>query len=160
MMTEHEKLKLAYGEAIAQLRLHPPLIWTRNNFFLIINSGLLAFATSGVGAKCSEATSPTIVALTGLFLSAIWLWVNWAGQNIQRYWRKVVLRIEAALFSPQEDESLLINGPFTIAQEIAKEGSRHSISITTALLWLSFGSIVCWEYILYMTLSTQKLVCT
>lgn len=33
-MDEQQKLQLGYTEALAQLRQHPTLIWTRNNFFI------------------------------------------------------------------------------------------------------------------------------
>jgi len=46
-MKSAEQLDRAYTEALAHLCLHPSLIWTRNNFFLLVNRGLSVFAVSG-----------------------------------------------------------------------------------------------------------------
>jgi len=95
-MKKAEQLERAYTEALAQLRLHPSLIWTRNNFFLLVNSGLFAFAVSG---QANAWQGPSfLVPIAGMFLSLIWIWVNLAGQRLQRQWRALVLDIEKELF--------------------------------------------------------------
>lgn len=148
-MTPTEQLKLAYAEAVAQLRLHPTLIWTRNNFFLLINSGLLAFAISAAGQKWPG--SPLLIPLAGIFLSLIWTWVNLAGQHLQRQWRGLVLQIEGELFHPEEGETG-IQGPFTRATSRAREGTSWAVSITSALIVLSVGFLGCWGYFLLLAL--------
>lgn len=150
-MNSNEQLKLAYTEAIAQLRLHPALIWTRNNFFLLINSGLLAFATSGSSSDWKG--PPFLIPLSGMFLSLIWVWTNWAGQQIQRHWRQVVLGIETDLFQPEHGETS-VEGPFSRASKTAKEGTSWLMSITSALITLSVGFCVCWGYLLTKVFQT------
>lgn len=144
-MDRPEQLKLAYTEALAQLRQHPTLIWTRNNFFLLIDSGLLAFAVSKDFGDWSN--SRLLVPVSGVFISFIWLWVNIAGQRLQRHWRKLVLELEQELFKPDEGRPP-VYGPFTLASLTAKEGTSAVVSITTALILLSAGFLACWLYLL------------
>lgn len=144
-MTDQEKLRLAYTEALAQLRLHPSLIWTRANFFLLVHSGLVAFAASR--SPDAWPGSPLVLPLVGIFLSAIWTWVNVAGQRLQRQWRKIVIEIEEELF-PAGESGSKIAGPLTRAASTTKEGSAWIVSITTALIVLSVSFVFCWLYFL------------
>lgn len=150
-MTDQEKLRLAYTEALAQLRLHPSLIWTRANFFLLVDSGLVAFAVSR--SPDSWPGSPLVLPIVGIFLSSIWIWVNVAGQRLQRQWRKVVIEIEEELFRAGECGSK-IDGPLTRAARSAKEGSSLIVSITTALIVLSISFVLCWLYFLLIAART------
>lgn len=144
-MNRSEQLRLAYTEALAQLRQHPSLIWTRNNFFLLINSGLFAFAISNPTMPLPG--SSILIPVAGAFLSAVWLWVNVASQRLQRQWRHLVLEIELELFHPTAGEQP-VEGPFARATKTAKEGSSPGASITSALVILSGGFLVCWIWLL------------
>jgi len=135
-MKSAQQIEHTYTEAIAQLHLHPSLIWTRNNFFLLVNSGLFAFAVNGGADTWSG--SPPLIPIAGIFLSSIWIWVNIAGQRLQRHWRALVLDIEEELFQPEEGEAP-VEGPFTRAAATAREGSSWFISITSALIVLAVG---------------------
>ena len=123
---------LAYKEAITQLRSHPELIWTRNNFFLLVQGGLLAavtkkdFLTPGLHRELAYAG--------GLLVAAVWLWVTWAGRELQREWRGVVKKLESRALGRVE-------GPFLLA---AREGAAHKVSITAALLTLAGGFAALW----------------
>lgn len=115
------------------MRLHSNLIWTRNSFFLLIHTGLLAIATS---ASINTGEIEKALGVAGLFLALIWLWVNWAGQRLQRRWRKLVIEFEQDLFSDTP-------GPF--ARAAVTPGVRSwLVSITSALLVLSLGFVVLW----------------
>ncbi|WP_133512971.1 hypothetical protein [Candidatus Thiosymbion oneisti] len=142
-MNSAEQLELAYSEALAQLRLQPSLIWTRNNFFLLVNSGLFVFAVSGQ-ANTGQG-SPFLIPVVGMFLSLIWLWVNLAGQRLQRQWRALVLDIEKELFRPEVGEAS-VAGPLTRAAATAREGNSWLASITSALSVLAVGFFVGWSY--------------
>lgn len=143
-MRKPELLKLAYSEALAQLRLHPSLIWTRNNFFLLIDSGILAFHLGNPGAAWHG--SPLLIPIVGLSLSIIWVWVNLAGLRLQRHWRMLVLEIEKELFESCERD--VVAGPFSRAANKVKEGQSLLVSITSALVVLAGGSCLCWIYLL------------
>jgi hypothetical protein len=152
-MTRSQQLQLAYTEAIAQLRLHPELIWTRSNFFLLVNSGLFAFATSD--AADAWQGSPLLIPLAGIFISLIWIWVNLAGQRLQREWRRLVLQIEKELFQAEEGQAG-VAGPFTRAAATAREGASWKVSITSALVILSLGFLGGWGYLLGRAIHTTS----
>ena|SRR5256885_4486393 len=140
MMDTNDKLSLAYKEAILQLREHPKLIWTRNNFFLLTQTGLLAFILNT--APQTNTRTKIMVYVAGLFLSLIWSWVNWAGRELQRQWRKVIMNYEARIFD-EEDGDQKVRGPFTLAEKLG-EGKLKRFSITLALLILSIGFSFIW----------------
>ena len=140
-MDEQQKLQLGYTEALAQLRLHPTLIWTRNNFFLLIQSGLLAF-TLNIENR-SEVSTLILACTAGLLLAVVWLWVNWAGRKLQRLWRGIVQDFEKELFAKGAGD---IKGPFERAKEL--EGNRRAVSITWALMILAIGFIIIWIVLL------------
>jgi|GEM_PF-1403075 len=68
-MKSAEQLEHAYIEALAQLRFHPSLIWTRNNFFLLVNSRLFVFAVSGQADAWQG--PPLLVPISGMFRSLV-----------------------------------------------------------------------------------------
>ena len=138
-MNYEEKLRLGYAEALAQLRQHPNIIWTRNNFFLLIQSGLLAFALNLENG--SDARTRLTACIAGLFVALAWLWVNWAGRRLQRQWRAIVQEFEEQLFDKEEGEQK-VSGPFRRAS--LTEARRHSASITLVLILLSAGFIALW----------------
>lgn len=140
-MDTDQKLCLGYKEALAQLRQHPNIIWTRNNFFLLIQSGLLAF-TLNIENRSSTDTR-FVACVSGLFLAVIWLWVNLAGQRLQRQWRAIVRKFEERIFDKVEGEEGVI-GPFHHTQE----GKQFFLSITSALITLSIGFIILWILLL------------
>lgn len=144
MMNYEEKLRLGYTEALAQLRQHPSMIWTRNNFFLLIQSGLLAFTLNLENRPVDTETKLT-ACLAGLFLALAWLWVNWAGRRLQRQWRAIVQEFEKKLFDTAEGEHSIV-GPFSLASVM--EGTRQAVSITLILMLLSAGFIVLWIVLL------------
>jgi len=134
-MDAEEKQEKRYAEAVEQLRQHPPLIWARNNFFLLVQSGLLAVtmrATQAIGTQ-----TVYLVCIAGLFIAAIWLWVIHAGQRLQRQWRDLVVRFEKDYFGGED-------GAFAIAGKEIGEGSKLGVSITSALKLLASGFIVLW----------------
>ena len=142
-MNYEEKLRLGYAEALTQLRQHPNIIWTRNNFFLLIQSGLLAF-TLNLENRADTDTRLT-ACIAGLFLAFAWLWVNWAGRRLQRQWRKIVREFEEQLFDKEDGEQKVV-GPFQRAS--VTEAKQHSASITLVLVLLSTGFIALWIVLL------------
>jgi hypothetical protein len=140
-MDEQQKLQLGYTEALAQLRQHPPLIWTRNNFFLLTQSGLLAF-TLNIENR-SEVSTLILACTAGLLLAVVWLWVNWAGRKLQRLWRGIVQDFEKELFAQGAGD---VKGPFERAKEL--EGKSRAVSITWALMLLAIGFIILWIVLL------------
>jgi drug/metabolite transporter (DMT)-like permease len=142
-MDYEQKLCLGYKEALTQLRQHPNIIWTRNSFFLIIQSGLLAF-TLNIENQPDKNTR-LMACIAGLFIAFAWLCVNWAGRGLQRQWRAIVLKFEEELFDKEEGEQKVI-GPFHRAIEM--EGKYISVSITLILIVLSSVFIVLWGVIL------------
>ncbi len=140
-MDEEEKLLLGYKEALAQLRLYPTLVWTRNNFFILTQSGLLAFMLNA--ERRPGDSTRLVVCVAGLLLAVAWLWVNWAGRQLHRQWRAIVLEFEEELFARGEGE---LRGPY---QRAAKLGSKHPLlSITLMLMLLSSGFIILWVVLL------------
>src|SRR5215213_2333267 len=131
-MNHEQKLCLGYKEALTQLRQHPNVIWTRNNFFLLIQSGLLAF-TLNLESR-PDTDTKLLACIAGLFLAFAWLWMNWVGRSLQRQWRNIVLKFEEGLFDKEEGEGKVI-GPFHRA--IETEGRYISGSITLILMILS-----------------------
>ncbi len=131
--------KMAYREAVTQLRLHAPMIWQRNNFFLLTQSGLLAFYIK------SDVQMPffqsLVICSLGALVSIIWLLVVIQGRVIQRQWRDVVRNVEKEVFLDED-------GPFARANKILGEGKRSSISITLCLIVLSTLFIVSWLLLL------------
>lgn len=142
-MNYEEKLRLGYAEALAQLRQHPNIIWTRNNFFLLIQSGLLAF-TLNLENRSDRQTRLT-ACIAGLLIAMAWLWVNWAGRRLQRQWRGIVEKFEEKLFDTEDGEQKIV-GPFNRASVM--EGRVQSGSITLILIILSAGFIVFWTVLL------------
>ena len=136
-MNEEQKLLLGYKEALAQLRQHPSLIWTRNNFFLLTQSGLLAF-TLNIEHR-PDVNTRILACIAGLLIALVWLWVNWAGRKLQRLWRGIVKDFEEEIFAKGEGE---VKGPFQRAREV--EGKQLATSITMALMLLSAGFIILW----------------
>lgn len=141
-MDDEQKLCLGYKEALTQLRQHPTIIWTRNNFFLLIQSGLLAF-TLNLESRPDTKTR-NLACLAGLFLAVIWLWVNVAGQRLQRQWREIVKEFEKELFDKVAGVGKVI-GPF----HRSDEGNRPFHSITWALITLSLVFIGLWIWLLF-----------
>ena len=141
-MDEEKKLLLGYQEALAQLRQHPALIWTRNSFFLLTQSGLLAF-TLNIEDQPDENTR-LLACVAGLFIALVWLWVNWAGRKLQRLWRGIVQDFEKEIFAKGEGQ---IKGPFERAREV--EGTSLATSITLVLMLLSAGFIILWIVLLF-----------
>jgi hypothetical protein len=145
-MDADEKLKLGYEEALKQLRQHPALIWTRNNFFLLIQSGLLAF-TLNMHIQ-SKVRAALIATIAGLLSAVAWLWVNVAGRLLQREWRDIVKEFEGQLFTGT-DTAQAIKGPF---HRVKSEGLKESLSITRVLILLSIVFIVLWIVLLALNL--------
>ena len=136
-MTTEELQQLRYSEALAQYREHGPLIWSRNNFFLLVEAAFVAVVTSKEKPITPEATP--LIGLIGLLVAVIWLWVNVASQLLLRQWRKIVLESEARVFPDPHNP-----GPFGMAQLTLKEGRNLIISITTALYVLNLGFLIFW----------------
>ena len=136
-MNYEDKLILGYKEALTQLRQHPTIIWTRNNFFLLIQSGLLAFELKM--ENNSDVKTSVMTCIAGLFIAIVWLWVNLAGQKLQRQWRAIVKEFEEKLFDKEDGENS-VAGPF----HRTREGVSKFLSITLALITLSSGFIVLW----------------
>jgi hypothetical protein len=144
-MTKAEQLTFIYCEALTQFRAHAPLVWTRNNFFLLINSGLFAFF--GSPAYQSWDGPRTMIPVAGIFLSAIWVAVTVIGRHLQRKWRRLVLEIEKELFAPDQ-------GAFARADTMIGEGRVWFISLNGLLIILSSGFLVGW--IIFLILAYFK----
>lgn len=145
-MDADAKLKLGYEEALKQLRQHPGLIWTRNNFFLLIQSGLLVF-TLNMHIQ-SRVRAALIATFAGLLSAVAWLWVNVAGRALQREWRGIVKEFERELFAVRDKEQA-VAGPF---HRVKGEGLKDSLSITKVLILLSMVFIVLWLVLLALNL--------
>lgn len=143
-MDTEQKSKLGYEVALAQLREHPRLIWTRNNFFLLTQTGLLGFTLNA--DKQPVTYTRIMVCVTGLALALIWLWVNWAARKLQRQWRGIVLKFEKNLFG-DEAEGHQAQGPFRLSIE-SGEGKYRRLSITLALMLLPTVFAVVWLLLL------------
>jgi hypothetical protein len=137
---DKEQLTTADRESLTQLREHPKMIWTRNNFFLLSQTGLLAF-TLNITNQADRLTRVTGCA-AGLFLTLMWLWVNVAGRIHQRTWRAVVKGFEKELFGEGQ-------GPLTLAGE----GGDWRKSITLILILLSVGFALIWVVLLFHSLT-------
>jgi len=143
-MTKAEQLKLIYCEALTQFRAHAPLVWTRNNFFLLINSGLFAFF--GSPAYQSWDGPRVMIPVAGIFLSIMWIAVTVIGRHLQRKWRLLVLKIENELFAPEE-------GAFARADAKIGEGRVWLLSLNSLLIILSSGFLVGWIIFLFLAYS-------
>jgi len=116
---------------------------------LLANSRLFAFAVSGQANAWQG--PPFLVPIAGLFLSSIWIWVNLAGQCLQRQWRASVLDIERELFRPEAGEAA-VEGPLTRAAATAQEGNSWLVSITSALIVLAVGFFLGWSYFVILAI--------
>lgn len=146
-MTHEQLLRLKYQVALAQFRKHPPMVWTRNNFFLLIQAGLLAFTVNQSNPETPELGLMAYVA--GLLLAFVWLWVTVAGQRLLWQWRSIVIESEKAIYDGSG-----IKGPFHIANEKGEEGKGldWTVNITLALKVLSAGFVIMWIVLLYLRL--------
>lgn len=148
-MTDEQKLRLRYQVALAQFRKHPPLIWKRNDFFLLIQAGLLAFT---VNQNNTSDTKLGIMAyVAGLLLAFVWFWVTVAGQRLLWNWRDIVIDCEKSLF-PGEAGGSEIMGAFHLANAKGEEGKgwNVTVNITFALKVLSGGFVIMWIALLYL----------
>lgn len=130
------------------MRLHPTLIWTRNNFFILAHTGLLAFVSSK-SFQSEDAVHLRFLAFAGFFMAVIWLWVNIAGRVLQRRWKRVVSQFEADLFATVGSEPR-IQGPFSNLQATTREGTSWLVSISSALILLAAGFVAVWAYLLFV----------
>jgi hypothetical protein len=146
-MTDEQKLRLRYQIALAQFRKHPPMVWTRNNFFLLIQAGLLAFT---INQNPSDARIGSMAYFAGLLVALIWFWVTYAGQKLLWDWRNIVLQCEDDIFNKPD-----MKGPFHLANEKGEEGKgRHVVrNITLALKCLSGGFVLMWLMLIYIRYS-------
>lgn len=127
--------ELGYIEALKQLRIHAPLIWIRNNFFLLTQTGLIAYYFR---REYTPIFSSLILCILGLASSIIWTIVIKEGREIQRKWRKIAIDFENRVFTDHKNP-----GPLKYADQQLGEGKNLKISITTILiiLCLIFSSI-------------------
>lgn len=143
------KLEKAYTEAITQLRENPRMVWTRNNFFLLSQTGLLAF-TLNITSQQDKGIR-ILACCAGIFLAIIWLLVNMAGRTYFNDWRSIVIEYEDELFGKDE-------GPLARAQAKGQGSHRTLKSITKLLLVLSIGFGVIWLVLLvyYIVLAIRS----
>lgn len=134
-MPDTDPKLVAYQEAVKQLQLHAPLIWTRSNFFLLIQGGMMALVLKDEFRHGGFESG--IVVSGGALLALLWTLVTFAGQRIQREWRRVVVDLEAEYFGKDQ-------GPFARALPKTKEGKSSANSITEAILGVSILCIVTW----------------
>ena len=128
----------AYDEAIKQLRMHAPLIWQRCGFFLGSQSALLIFYCNRT--RQMPFLEPIVICMMGIVVSIVWLRITTQGRDIQREWRKKVIKLEKQLFS----ESDGVEGPFTFADKDLKEGHNPKVTITFWIRFLAVSFIVAW----------------
>jgi hypothetical protein len=113
--------------------MHPQMIWTRNNFFLLVQGALLSVVS--VKDLLHPDSSMMLTYAVGFGVAIIWCWVTIAGRNLQRQWREIAKVLEKQALSP-------VKGPLT--QPENTEGTSKINSITLALIWLSGGFIALW----------------
>jgi hypothetical protein len=144
LMTDEQKLRLRYQIALNQFRRHPPMVWTRNNFFLLIQAGLLAFTINQNSP--SDTRIGGMAYFAGLLVALIWLWVTYAGQKLLWEWRHIVIVCEKDIFTKPD-----MKGPFHLANEKGEEGKGWHITrnITLALKCLSGGFVLMWLVLIY-----------
>lgn len=138
------QLEKAYTEALLQMREHPRMIWTRNNFFLLSQTGLLAF-TLNITNQSGKVVR-VIACAAGIFLAVIWLRVNKAGQRLNRDWREIVIKYEEEFFKEGD-------GPITRASKKGHGAPGSWLSITDLLIDLSIGFLVVWGALLLYSIS-------
>jgi hypothetical protein len=144
-MTDEQRLRLRYQVALTQFRKHPPMIWKRNDFFLLIQAGLLAFT---VNQDKSADPKLTIMAYAaGLLLASVWFWVTVAGQRLLWNWRDIVIECEKDLYKTEVSKA-----PFHMANTKGEEGIGKNITmnITLALKVLSGGFVIMWMTLFYL----------
>jgi hypothetical protein len=147
-MTDEQKIRLRYQVALAQFRKHPPMIWKRNDFFLLIQAGLLAFTVNQ--NSLVDANLGIMAYAAGLLLALVWFWVTVAGQRLLWNWRDIVIESEKSLFKDT------VKGPFQMANEKGEEGRGRNVTvnITLALKVLSGGFVIMWLALLYLRFSS------
>lgn len=137
-LTEEHQL-IVYQEALTQLRMHAPLIWTRNNFFLVVQTGTLCLCLENVAFDSIYVIGLCFI---GWLTSIIWFVVIKEGRDIQRGWRRLVIEVESVVFKSENA------GPLSIAKKSLGEGHKLSISITTQLLIFISVYIMVWSLLL------------
>lgn len=130
-----DKKRLAYIESLNQLRMHAPLIWTRNIFFMTFQGAMLAYIFKEFNSF--SFFQKVVLCVVGIVSSVAWYVITKEGRTIQRQWRKLAIAKEKEYF--QE-----IEGPLTTASHQIGEGQKLGISITTILLVMTFVFICIW----------------
>jgi len=118
------------------------MIWTRNNFFLLTEAGLLAFTLNQNNSAGTKVGAMGCIA--GLLLSVVWLWITLAGKRFILQWRKIISEVEKEVFNDPQ-----IKGPFQMANE-SGEDKDFIVNVTLALTLLSGGFVVVWVVLLFL----------
>lgn len=134
-----ELRKNAYEEALSQLRMHAPLFWQRNNFFLLVQTGLFTYC---VNVQYSEKEMSVLFSLLlyimGFVTALIWYFVVKSGQKIQRDWRRIAIHFEKEYFEKTKE------GPLTYADKYLQEGRNPKISISQKMIYFTYFFITVW----------------
>ena len=114
----------AYDEAIKQLRMHAPLIWQRCGFFLGSQSALLIFYCNRT--RQMPFLEPIVICMMGIVVSIVWLRITTQGRDIQREWRKKVIKLEKQFkITP---DSLILEIGFGGGEHLAEMAKREAKS--------------------------------
>lgn len=116
------------------------LYWTRSNFFLFIQVGLLGYFSSNyISEKPDENEYRLLVSLSGLTLSIIWLLVILSSTKWINVWRKKVLEIDKEINPYQsfnKGENSTINKKKPFHEKFRPEYLSNLLSTLFITLWV------------------------
>ena len=125
-----------YKLGLEQFREHPRIYWTRNTFFVIIQSALIAFAAFDLKDPTKTNFVDLVLAFVGLVIALVWLRIAMASRELLRKWRQIVLQLESELFDQEQ-------GLFQRSTKLG-EGMAGGVSITAAMLFLAVFFVFTW----------------
>jgi hypothetical protein len=85
----------AYEAVTAQYRMDIEIYWTRSNFFLLVNAGLLTLVTALMDSDQSRNEVLYAVCSVGVVISSLWLLAMWSSYHWLCEWRQRVVDIDA-----------------------------------------------------------------
>ncbi len=139
-----------YRAALDQFREHPRLYWTRQTFFLGIQSGLIVFTKFELRDPSKTDFIDLILAVLGVVIALVWLRVSVASHELLKMWRKIVIQLEQEVFAGQPNSSgLLCTEEGILSRSSARgEGKKVRFSITTTMNALAVVFILAWVCLL------------
>jgi hypothetical protein len=78
--------------------------WTKNQFFLAANAGLIAFASARFPKDTiwTSLLAPAIITIIGLLFSILWLFTLRGAVIHVDWWKRICLQLEPIAFGPHE----------------------------------------------------------